>query len=73
MKDYKQYIIKKGDIELGILWSDIKKYLLTPNEFERFESYMEGQTCSCIDDDCKVNIVFTGDFVRFIKGLPNND
>lgn len=38
MKNYKDYILKKGDQELGIPWSDIQEHLLTPAEYERFSA-----------------------------------
>lgn len=68
--NYKDYIIKKGDKELGILWSDIQQYLLSPSKFEEFRDWMIGQTVVLIGDTYIVNRV---DFERFIKGLPNLD
>lgn len=76
-KNYKDFIIKKGDYELGILWSDIKHCLLTPEEYKKFSEWMQGQTCSMLDhvsDDGKekhyLPLVYVDDFERFIKGKP---
>lgn len=66
--DYKKYIISKGGQELGLLWSDIEEYLLPPSEHKKFAEFMGGQTVCCLG---KENIVYTGDFERFIKGLLN--
>lgn len=65
-----KYVIQKGGRHLGILWEDIKNHLLTPAEFKRFEEWMTGQTVGCMDDGCKLTIVYTGDLLRFMKGLP---
>jgi len=67
--NYKQYIIKKGDKELGLLWSDILHNLLTPAQFEKFEEFMRGQTMGVLGDmkDMWVGIVYTGDFVKFLR------
>lgn len=73
--NYKEYIIKKGDKEIGLLWYDIKHYLLTPAQYEKFEEYMKGQTCGVLGDiyDENLSICYTGDFVRFINNQPNID
>lgn len=72
MTNYKDYIIKKGDQELGILWSDIKEHLLTPAEYEKFTKWMRGQTVGVLGSEgvCTLSVVYTGDFVRFINGRP---
>lgn len=75
--DYKKYIISKGGNELGILWTDIKHYLLTPEQYKKFGDWMEGQTCCVLEhqsDDGKevhmLPLVYVDDLLRFIKGLP---
>jgi len=65
--NYKKYIISKGGEELGLLFDDIQEYLLTSSEYKKFEEFMGGQTVCCLG---KETIVYTGDFERFIKGLP---
>jgi hypothetical protein len=67
---YKNYIISKGGQELGITWYDIENHILTPAQFKEFNTWMNGQTVGCIDDSCTTGIVYTGDLLRFIKGLP---
>jgi len=64
---YKELIISRGGKEYGLAWEDIKKYLLTPHQWEMFENFMEGQTSSEISG---IPIVYTGDYEKFIKGLP---
>ena len=72
--NYKEYIIKKGDNEIGLLWSDIRNHLLTPAQYEKFEDYMKGSTCGMIQDGpVYISICYTGDFVRFINNQPNLD
>ena len=71
---HEDYIIKKGDIELGLLWSDIKEHLLTPTQYDKFTEYMRGQTCGMLGEiHSYVSLVFTGDFERFINNKPNLD
>lgn len=65
--NYKQYILSKGGKELGLLYLDIKQHLLTPAQYDKFCEYMKGQTVCGIGSE---TIVYTGDFERFIKGLP---
>lgn len=76
-KTYKDFIISKGGVEMGLLWSDIKHCLLTPSEYKKFSDWMEGQTCCVLDhqsDDGKethlLALVYVDDFLRFKKGLP---
>ena len=74
MKNYKDYIISKGGKEIGLTAYDIKRYLMTPDEYIRFEKYMKNQTVSMIEGlNGHIEIIYTGDYERFIKGLPNND
>lgn len=68
MKDYKKFILSRGGEELGILFSDIKENLLTPADYKRFEEFMSGQTITMIG--LNEGVCFTGDYERFIKGLP---
>ena len=76
MEEYKKYVISKGGKELGLLWQDIKQHLLTPQQYQNFNEFMTGQTCCAIehidDDDITtfLPLVYTGDYLRFIKGLP---
>lgn len=65
--EYKKYIISRGGQEMGIAFADIEEYLLTPEKYKEFELFMRGQTCGLIGG---VSICYTGDFQRFIKGLP---
>ena len=68
--NYKQYIIKKGDNELGLLWSDIQLHLLTPTQFKQFKDFMGGQTMSIIIGIIGreyISIVYTGDFEKFLR------
>lgn len=67
--NYKDYIIKKGERELGISFFDIKEYLLTPEENRLFLEWMIGQTSGCVDNSCSTSVCYTGDFERFINGL----
>ena len=78
-KEYKygDYIISKGGKQIGIMWTDIKNHLLTPSEYEKFSEWMTGQTCGALEhvsDDgkekCLLPLVYVGDFIRFITGLP---
>ena len=73
--NYKDYIIKKGDMELGLLWSDIKEHLLTPAEYQKFEVYMANQTCPVLGplSASWIEICHTGDFEKFINNKPNLD
>ncbi len=68
--NYKNYIVSKGGKELGLLYSDIEEYLLTPSEYKKFLTFMEGQTGMLIGKSEDGAICYTGDFERFIKGLP---
>lgn len=69
MTNYKDYILKKGNDELGILWSDIKEHLLTPAEYEKFTKWMQGQTIGVLGrHPDAISYVYTGDFERFISG-----
>lgn len=61
-----KYILSQGGKELGLSFYDIKKYLLTPNEYKKFLDFMEGQTTVLISG---IDICYTEDFERFIKGL----
>lgn len=77
MEKYKDFIIYKGKREIGLMWSDIKRYLLTPNQYEKFSEWMNGQTCSTLEhisDDGNerylLPLVYVDDYLRFIKGLP---
>lgn len=65
--DYKKYIISIGGQEVGLSWDDIRQHLLSPARYEEFVEFMYGQTCGIIGG---ISIVYTGDFERFIKGLP---
>lgn len=74
---YQDFVLYKGKRELGLMWSDIKHYLLTPSEYDRFSDFMKGQTCGVLDhqsDDGKevhmFPFVYVDDYVRFIKDLP---
>jgi len=62
-----KYIISKGGRELGITWSDIEKYILTPEQFERFNEWMMGNTVGCIDDSCLTAIVYLRDLNIFMS------
>jgi len=61
-----QYIISKGGRELGITWNDIEKYILTPEQYKRFDKWMTGQTCGCVDDTCQTWVVYLRDLNIFI-------
>lgn len=63
-KEYKDYIIYKGNKEIGIMWDDIKNNLLTPAQFKEFKKFMHGQTMGMVGSE---SIVFTEDFMEFIK------
>lgn len=67
--NYKQYIIKKGDNELGLLWSDIEQHLLTPAQYKQFDDFMRGQTMGVLGNmkDKYLGIVYTGDFEKFLR------
>ena len=69
---YEQYIISKGGRDLGISWFDIENYILTPEQYGLFCSYMHGQTMGVLGDlgGQHISIVYTSDLVRFLKGLP---
>lgn len=71
--NYKKYILSKGGEELGITWDDIKKHILTPAQFEKFEKWMSGQTCGCVDDACKLSVVYMSDLESFMKGRDSLD
>jgi hypothetical protein len=73
MKNYKDYIISKGGKELGLTFYDIEQHFIKPSAYEKFEDYMRGQTVCGVDESLETTIVYTGDFERFIQGLPNND
>lgn len=66
----KQYIISKGDTEVGFSFHDIQEVLLTPAKYKEFELFMNGQTCSLIGG---ISICYPGDLYKFMKGLPNTD
>jgi hypothetical protein len=66
--NYKQYIIKKGDNELGLLWYDIEQHLLTPEQFRKFNDFMRGQTMGMLGDSMNmIGVVYTGDFLKFLR------
>jgi hypothetical protein len=65
--NYKKYIISKGEKVLGLLFEDIQEYILTPNEYKEFKEFMRGQTVGCLGGN---DVVYVGDFERFIKALP---
>ena len=65
--DYKKYIISQGGREIGLSFADIKENILAPEQYRKFEYFMRGQTVGVIGG---ISIVYTGDFERFIKGLP---
>lgn len=67
MINYEQYIITKGGCELGILWEDIKEKILAPEDYKKFVEWMGGQTCACLDMNCKITLVFTRDVERFLR------
>lgn len=66
MKDHKKYVITQDGMS-GLLFEDIQKYLLSPADYERFTSWMEGQTCGMIGP---YPVVYPYDYDRFIRGLP---
>jgi len=66
MENYKNYIISKGGIELGLLFSDIQEYLLTPEQYRKFSEFMRGQTCGVLVD---MSVCYTGDYIKFINQL----
>lgn len=70
MKKYSKYILSKGGNELGITYYDIQNYILTPDEWNRFTEFMNGQTVGCLDGYINTTIVYTEDLERFLKGLP---
>ena len=65
--NYKDYIITQGGKEVGIPFKDIEEYLLPPAKYKEFEHFMRGQTCGLVGG---MSICYTGDFERFLKGLP---
>lgn len=74
MKNYKDYIISRGGKEIGILWSDVKEYLLTPAKYEKFLEFMKGQTCGMLGSNGDyVSIVYVCDYLNFINGKPSAD
>jgi len=60
------YTIKKGDKMQGVTWYDVENYIMTPEQFKRFEEWMMGQTVGCVDDSCKTTYVYLGDLERFL-------
>lgn len=73
--NYKDYLLSKGGKELGFLWSDIQKSLLTPDQYSKFVEFMRGQTCGVIGElsDEYISIVYTCDYENFINGRNNLD
>lgn len=69
-KNYKDYIISQGGKEIGLAFHDIKEYLMTPNEYKRFLTFMKGQTCALI---AGFEICYTCDYLKFINNIPNTD
>ena len=61
-----KYIISKPDRMSGITFWDIQNNILTPGQFKAFEEFMRGQTVGCLDDSCKVELVYVGDLERFM-------
>lgn len=70
MTNYKDYIISKGGKELGLLFEDIEKYLLTPDQNEKFHKFMRGQTCGMVGG---IPVCYTCDYLNFISGRGNDD
>lgn len=70
MKDYKEFILSKGGKELGILFEDIKEYILPPSQFREFTKFMNGRTTGVFfEGEESVTYCYTGDLVRFLEGL----
>lgn len=66
--NYKDYIISKGGKEMGLTMHDIKRHLMTPDQYIRFEKFIANQTVAMIEGvNGHVEIIYTGDYERFIK------
>ena len=66
MIDLEKYIISRKDRMSGITFWDIQNNILTPEQYILFKKFMFGKTVGCLDDSCKVGLVYVGDLMKFM-------